>query len=339
MTCTFHAHEQLHAQPEVVAAVHTLLREVEEADGVAALSEAFLKGIDGELGHRHIVAMAEDRAVGVLGLDGAVTASVTGENPTAELAVAPDVRREGVARGLLAAANEHLGLTGPLDAWAHGDLAPARAMAEAANARRTRELHKMAVDASPGSARGEQFRAGAEDAASKVESQGLTVLTYPEAVESFGEELVDEEWVRVNNEAFAWHPEQGGWDTDQLRSARDTAWFDPNGVLMVWSCGEDEDASGPRCAGFHWTKIPTEEQEKPEGERAGEVYVVCLADEARGKGLGPAITRLGIGELMTRGVGTVELYVEGDNGPAVATYEGLGFGIVHTDVVYRGELN
>ena len=210
MTCTFYAYEQLHAQPEVVAAVHTLLREVEQADGVAALSEAFLKGIDGDHGHHHIVAMAEERAVGVLALDGAVTASVTGENPTAELAVAPDRRRQGVARGLLAAAKEHLGLTGPLDAWAHGDLAPARAMAEAANARRTRELHKMAVDASPGSARGEQFRTGAEDAASKVESQGLTVLTYPEAVERFGEELVDEEWVRVNNEAFAWHPEQGG---------------------------------------------------------------------------------------------------------------------------------
>src|SRR5699024_12868046 len=107
-----------------------------------------LKGRAGGAGRCRFVAMAETRAVGVLGLDAAVTASVTAENPTAELAVAPDVRREGAARGLLAAANEHLGLTGPLDAWAHGDLAPARAMAEAANARRTRELHKMAVDAS-----------------------------------------------------------------------------------------------------------------------------------------------------------------------------------------------
>ncbi|WP_246818151.1 GNAT family N-acetyltransferase, partial [Corynebacterium sp. HMSC22B11] len=129
MTCTFHAYEQLHAQPEVVAAVHTLLREVEQADGVAALGEAFLKGIDGDHGHQHIVAMTDERVVGVLALDGAVTASVSGENPTAELAVAPDVRRQGVARGMLAAAREDLGLTGPLDTWAHGDLAPARAMA------------------------------------------------------------------------------------------------------------------------------------------------------------------------------------------------------------------
>lgn len=361
MTCSFQAYENLHSRPDAVAALHALLEEVEDGDGVAALSEAFLKGIDADQGHRHIVAVeagdadgadgsdAEEgtdllsqpgaKAVGVLALDGEVSSSETGENPTAEMAVTPGERRKGVARGMLAAAKEEFGLTGPLDVWAHGDLPPAQAMAETAGARRTRELHKMAVDVSEGTERGQQFRTEATEAAKNIEAQNLTVLTYPEAVERFGQELVDEEWVRVNNEAFAWHPEQGGWDVDRLADARDTDWFDPAGVLMVWSCGEDEDADGPHCAGFHWTKIPTEEQEKQEGTRAGEVYVVCLADEARGKGLGPAITMLGIGDLMGRGVGTVELYVEGDNAPAVATYQKLGFEIVHTDVVYRGELN
>ncbi|MDN6325648.1 MAG: hypothetical protein L0J70_09620 [Corynebacterium sp.] len=43
-----------------------------------------------------------------------------------------------------------------------------------------------------------------------------------------------------------------------------------------------------------------------------------------------------MGYLIDGGAQAVDLYVEGDNAPAVATYRRLGFEVVHRDVVYRG---
>ena len=43
-----------------------------------------------------------------------------------------------------------------------------------------------------------------------------------------------------------------------------------------------------------------------------------------------------IADLIDGGAQAVDLYVEGDNAPAVATYRKLGFEVVHRDVVYRG---
>lgn len=295
-------------------AVRGLLDRVAAADGVEALGEAFVRGLPEDRGHRHVLAeTADGRVVGVLAVD---------REDTAEVAVDPDHRRQGVATGLARTLAPTGG--GTLSVWAHGDLAPAQAVARARGARRVRELLKMRVDCPEGSDRREEFTRGAEAAVDAVAAAGLEVLTYPEAVDRHGRDVVDRQWTDVNNEAFAWHPEQGGWDVETLRAARDTAWFRPEGVVMLWS---DE----PRCLGCHWTKLP-------EGEEAGEVYVVCLADAARGRGLGGPVTLLGIGELLREGAQAVELYVEGDNDPAVATYRRLGFGVEHADVVYRGVL-
>lgn len=330
---TYQAYEDLYAHPEVVEQVQELLSQVRERDDVAALGEAFVRAIVEDHGHRHIVAVdaqhgGDSPIVGVLGVD---------PSRTVELAVSPSRRHHGIGRGLLEHAVEDLDLHGAIDVWAHGDGPSAQKLVEAVGGRRTRELLKMAANCEPGSLRREEFMKGDEEARKKAADQDVEVMTYVEAVEKFGEEFVDQEWVRVNNEAFAWHPEQGGWDVPRLVNARETDWFRPEGVWMLWA--KDEITEEPRCLGFHWTKLPMEEREKPEGERAGEVYVVCLADEARGRGLGSVITLIGVGSLLEQGAGVIELYVEGDNAPAVATYRGLDFEVVHTDVVYRGELN
>lgn len=307
---------------DLVEAIHRLLAEVRDHDGVAALGEAFERGVDEDRGHRHVVAVSEDSAVvGVLAIDG---------DRTVELAVAPGIRHRGLAwQMFIALASEH-SITGAIDVWAHGDLSKAQDFVSRLDARRTRELLKMAVIAAPGSPARAQLTMQVERAHTRIAEQNLELLPYSQAVEKWGEAQVDEEWVRVNNEAFAWHPEQGGWSLEHLVSARQTDWFNPDMVWMLWDEG--------RCLGFHWLKLPVAEQDMPEGERTGEVYVVCLADEARGRHLGGAITLVGIGDLLERGCREVELYVEGDNAPAVATYQRLGFSVVHTDVVYRGML-
>ena len=79
--------------------------------------------------------------------------------------------------------------------------------------------------------------------------------------------------------------------------------------------------------GFHWTKRHS--------ARLGEVYVVAVAPEAQGRGLGKSLTLAGLHHLA--GVDEVLLYVESDNGPALAVYERLGFSHAAEDthVQYR----
>ncbi|MBC2681220.1 mycothiol synthase [Corynebacterium sp. 4HC-13] len=323
--------EDLHAHPAVVEKVMGLLAEVRDYDDVAALGEAFVRGIEEDHDYRHVIASEGEidsgEVVGIIALD---------TNRTLELAVSPSRRHHGIGRALFEEIARAFDLEGAVDVWAHGDSPSAQKLVEVMGGRRTRELLKMAVKCAPGSGHSEHFLKEEAHAWREVEDQDIEVLTYPQAVEKYGEEFVDEEWVRVNNEAFAWHPEQGGWDIERLVSARDTSWYRPDGVWMLWTTDEINGES--RCMGVHWTKLPLEEREKPSGERTGEVYVVCLANEARGKGLGGPMTLIGMGSLLHEGVGVIELYVEGDNAPAVATYRRLGFEVVHTDVVYRGLL-
>ncbi len=120
-----------------------------------------------------------------------------------------------------------------------------------------------------------------------------------------------DELLRVNATAFADHPEQGGLDAEGLAERRAAAWFDPAGLLVA--------VEGDQMLGFHWTKV--------HDKRTGEVYVVAIDPAAQGRGLGKALTLAGLHHLagMLDEAGEVLLYVESDNLPARAVYEGLGF--------------
>lgn len=295
------AHHVTEGPPDSAAALR-LLSGAEAADGVEAFGEAFVRGLtDAGAGHRHFHVTADDGSGDLLGIAGVAPDAI-------ELAVAPAARRRGVGAALLGAVDGAVGKRLPV--WAHGNVAGAAELAAGTGRRVVRELLQMTA--------GRDALDSLADGGARPE--GFRLEDLPAARRRMGEEAVDAAWLAVNNEAFSWHPEQGGWDERQLRRARDVDWFDPSGVLFA----VDEATGEP--VGFHWTKW--------HGEGTGEVYVIGLAGAARGRGVGGWLTAAGMNHLRDRGAERVILYVEGDNAPAVRTYEKLGFEVTRTDVMY-----
>ncbi len=135
-------------------------------------------------------------------------------------------------------------------------------------------------------------------------------------------ELDIEDFIRVNNRAFQWHPEQGSLTTEAVRASMAESWFDPDGFRLLHDDG--------RLAGFCWTKIHPDD-EPP----LGEIYVIAIDPDWHGRGLGKPMTLAGLEWLAARGLDDGMLYVESDNDPANATYTAIGFTRHHTDRAYR----
>ena len=230
------------------------------------------------------------------------------DGSTAELFIAPDFRGQGYGALLYDAAAE----TPNLQAWAHGNLPAAQALAHSRGLQVTRKLVVMGIG-------GEELAAVA-----RPEDVPLTALNYSESVAKWGQEFVEEQWLKANNEAFSWHPEQGGWDIDRLHRGMEADWFDPADLLFLWDTAGD-----PVLAGFHWTKWHAEE-----APGFGEVYVVGLAADYRGKKLGGPLLQIGLRRMVEKGAQRVILYVEADNDPALKAYERLGFKVDEEHVVW-----
>lgn len=229
--------------------------------------------------------------------------------PAAELVVDPGHRRQGVGGALL----DHVLERWPgVRLWSHGDLQDARRLYSSRHLAVVRELWQMSRPLA-----GEW-----SDLPDRVQlPDDLRVRTF-----TVGQD--EEAWLAVNARAFADHPEQGRMTLTDLRDRESEPWFDPQGFLVVED-PNDTDADGiPRIAAFHWTKV---EQDQP---GTGEVYVVGVDPDYQGKGLGSAVTLLGLQHLRAVGVETATLYVDGDNAPAIATYQRLEFERSAIDVMY-----
>ncbi len=134
----------------------------------------------------------------------------------------------------------------------------------------------------------------------------------------------EERLIRVNNRAFASHPDQGGMTLEDLAAATAEDWFNPEGIRLY----EDPD-NAEVLAGFCWTKIHAP---MAEGQPSlGEIYAIGIDPDHHGKGLGKPMTAAGLSWLAGQGLTTGMLYVEADNEPALRTYYKLGFEKHRTD--------
>jgi len=278
--------------------VRAVIAAATRADCVAPVGERVLRDLPLQR-TRHLVATDRQRVVGYLNL----APGTDSAPPMAELVVAPDSRRRGVGASMVRAALEAAG--NATRVWAHGNLEPARATAAALGLKPVRELWQM--------------RRPLTDLPPAAIPEGVHVHTYRGPDDDAG-------LLRVNNAAFGWHPEQGGWTPADMAERRAEPWFDADGLFLAF------DGKTERLVGFHWTKVHLD---RP---GLGEVYVLGVDPGEHGRGLGKALTLVGLRHLAARLAGypepTVMLYTEADNAAAVGTYERLDFAMSGVDTAY-----
>jgi mycothiol synthase len=283
--------------PDDQRRIRDLVDAAATADGVAPVGDQVLRELSRDR-TRHLVAVDGESIVGYLNL----TQADEKTTAMAELAVHPSARRQGIGSAMA-----RLGLAeGGADAriWAHGNIKAARATAAALNLSVVRELLQM--------------RRPLSDLPATTVPVGVRITTYSGPAD-------DAELLRVNNSAFAWHPEQSGWTDADIAERRGESWFDPEGLFLAF-----DEVTG-KLLGFHWTKVHNAD--------LGEVYVVGVDPSAQGRGLGVTLTLAGLHHLAATlsesSQPTVMLYAEADNSAAVKTYRQLGFDVYSVDTAYR----
>ena len=285
--------------------VRELVAAATEFDGVAPVGEQVLRELD-HARTEHLLVTGADPGDGpgevVIGYLNLAVPHDDGSG-MAELVVHPQARRRGIGGAMAQAALSKT--VGRNRFWAHGTLEPARATASALGLVPVRELIQM--------------RRPLTGTTAPAIPDGVRIRTYAGVAD-------DAELLRVNNAAFAGHPEQSGWTPRDLAERRGEKWFDPQGLFLA------VDEATDTLLGFHWTKVHSQE------EGLGEVYVIGVDPSAQGRGLGGVLTSVGVAHLARRLAAaahpTVMLYVESDNTAALHTYRRLGFTLHSSDTAY-----
>ncbi len=284
---SYHVFE--HLDPAISSSLERLFSAAERDAGRPALSDHLMLDFRIGGGDGFLAVTAEDDR----GPIAYAQASRANEALALEVVVAPEHRPHlgAFGSGLIAALFEAIAERGGggVSWWIHGsdELAALAALAGFAETRRMFQM-RMSLPA----------------------SRSADIVTRAFVV---GQD--EDDWVHVNNRAFADHGEQGGWTTETLRLRETEPWFDPTG-FRIHECDG-------RMAAFCWTKVHEASDYEP--LRVGEIYVIAVDPAFHGLGLGSQLTLAGLDHLTGIGITTAMLYVDAANTTAVQMYERLGF--------------
>lgn len=241
-----------------------------------------------------------------------VAAAVTGGGEL-DLVVAPAERGKGYGTALM----ERLlpDLEPEVSAWSHGDHPAGRALAASHGFEAVRTLLELLLPDLGAEPTAESTGAAAGVATPAATPSGDIRITAFDPAKDVAE------WVALNARVFASHPEQGGVTPADLAERMAEPWFDAADFLIA------RDAGG-RMIGYDWLKLEP-------GSDIGEIYVLGVAPEAAGKGVGRVLLTEGLRRMRSEGRNGASLYVEGDNTPALALYRRAGFVDHKVDIQYR----
>ena len=133
-------------------------------------------------------------------------------------------------------------------------------------------------------------------------------------ISTFVPSLQRDEWLALNNKIFEKHPDQGNWVMADLENRMNEPWFDLDGFFIAMQ--------NRKIVGFCWTKI---HHDFVNQDPIGEIYVIGVDPDNKKIGLGKALALTGLDYMVKKSLKQAMLYVDADNGPALAMYQGLGF--------------
>jgi len=287
--------------------VLALIKASHDFDGTPPIAEHVLLHLrhGGDKSDSHIVFEENNQVIAYAHLD--TTDLVAG--PSVEAVVHPNHRSKGLGSSILKEAIKVCGDKTRI--WSHGDLPAAKAIAASLNLERL--WSNLLMSKTLG------------------EIQPVT-SKYP--IRTFISDFDNQAFLSLNNKVFANYPDQGGWSEDDLKVRLNESWFDEKGFFIAEDKGE--------LIGFCWTKIHgahthshTGEDEDHGHEALGEIYVLAVNPDCKGKGVGRDLTITGLNYLKYQGLNNVMLYVGVENKPAFNLYKSLGFNNFGSDVMYR----
>ncbi len=133
----------------------------------------------------------------------------------------------------------------------------------------------------------------------------------------------EQDWLKLNNEAFYKHPEQGNWDHQIFNQRKKADWFDPKGLLLC------RDTATGELVGSCWIKIHDHHDLK-----AGEIYVIAVSPNFQGRKIGKFLMKCGLSYMKSIGLKKAMIYVDSNNLTAIKLYEQFGFKQDHIDQAY-----
>jgi mycothiol synthase len=135
---------------------------------------------------------------------------------------------------------------------------------------------------------------------------------------AFGDWLPLQEFVDLINAAFVDHPSPLSWSLAQIEYAHGRPDFDPTTIMLV----SPTDRPAEPVA---FARIAVGPPEKGELAPVGEIRLVGVLPQWRGRGLGRELLRWGVAQLRARGAGRIQLSVEAENELALGLYRRTGF--------------
>jgi mycothiol synthase len=89
--------------------------------------------------------------------------------------------------------------------------------------------------------------------------------------------------------------------------------------------------------GYCWTRIFAEEGSAA-GSLKGEIHMLGVDPDYRGKGIGRDVLLAGLADLKSRGASNVELTADGEEPVALGLYESVGFEVCSRSEWYEKKL-
>jgi mycothiol synthase len=137
---------------------------------------------------------------------------------------------------------------------------------------------------------------------------------------AYGDWIPLPQFVDFLNHSFAGHPSPISWTVGQIEYVHIRPEFDPTSILLLTPADLPE-----RPIGFARIALGPPEDGGGGGARVGEVALIGVLPQWRGRGLGRELLRWGVAQLLARGAGPIQLTVEAENELALGLYLRTGF--------------